>query len=794
MDFLHRFEPEGPWVIYAKQTSNQFVVETFYPKTADKCRAFLEKHAPTCNMYIGVNPPIKDMAKKTQREDLKEMRWLHVDVDSRAGEDVEDELFRIKGLMSEKRPTILPEPTLVIYSGGGYWGLWRLEHPEPIGGSVERCEELHLYNMQLSQLLGGDNCHNLDRIMRLPGSVNFPDEKKLRKGRKVTLTKVEWFNDTTYPLDRFAKAVPLQTKEHGFSGATSKVDKVDVPGNVAKVQDVAELDQWKVPDRIKLIAWRGREGGLEIYGPKEGDNSRSAWLFDGVCGLIKAGVPDETIYSILMDSDWGISESILDKGSAAHKHAVRTMERAKQFSRDPVLAEMNDKYAVIGSIGGKCRIIQEVHDATVDRYRFVKQDYSNFEQFYRNRKIEVQGKDGPVYIPKGKWWFEHPERRQYEGLVFTPERDDPRYYNLWRGFAVEPRPGDCSLYLNHLRQVVCGGRDEYYEYLIKWMARAVQKPGEAGQVAVVLRGEQGTGKGIAIKCFGHLFGRHFLQIADSKHLVGNFNSHLRDVVALFADEAFFAGDKKHESILKTIVTEPHLMIESKGVDAEVAANCIHLMMASNSNWVVPAGDHERRYFVLDVKSDHRQDSTYFGAIMKQMENGGYEALLLHLKSIDLGDHKTWLYAFPRTKALDQQQDYTLSYEESWWYEKLKNGDLLNGTDGWPESVVKELLFTDWIEHAKRLNIQRRGTETAWNQFLKREIGGEFLVKQRWVQTKEYDERGVATVRKERKSVLLVPSLARCREIWDKNHGKRDWAIVEVDTTPNLPELPDKKPF
>ena len=37
-------------------------------------------------------------------------------------------------------------------------------------------------------------------------------------------------------------------------------------------------------------------------------------------------------------------------------------------------------------------------------------------------------------------------------------------------------------------------------------------------------------------------GQHALKISNAKHLVGNFNSHLRDCVFLFADEAFFAGD------------------------------------------------------------------------------------------------------------------------------------------------------------------------------------------------------------------------------------------------------------
>ena len=69
---------------------------------------------------------------------------------------------------------------------------------------------------------------------------------------------------------------------------------------------------------------------------------------------------------------------------------------------------------------------------------------------------------------------------------------------------------------------------------------------------------------------------------------------------LFADEAFFAGDRSHESILKALITEETLMIEPKGVDPFAVRNCLHLIMSSNNDWVIPAGADARRYFVLGV--------------------------------------------------------------------------------------------------------------------------------------------------------------------------------------------------
>ena len=98
-------------------------------------------------------------------------------------------------------------------------------------------------------------------------------------------------------------------------------------------------------------------------------------------------------------------------------------------------------------------------------------------------------------------------------------------------------------FLGHIRSNVCQGNQQYYVYLLGWMARLVQKPNQTGEVAIVLRGGKGVGKSFFAKHFGKLFGRHYLEVSNSSHLVGNFNAHLRDTVLLFADEAFYANDK-----------------------------------------------------------------------------------------------------------------------------------------------------------------------------------------------------------------------------------------------------------
>src|SRR5205814_1769665 len=86
--------------------------------------------------------------------------------------------------------------------------------------------------------------------------------------------------------------------------------------------------------------------------------------------------------------------------------------------------------------------------------------------------------------------------------------------------------------------------------------------------------------GLAAPAFGALFGQHFLHLSDARHLTGNFNAHLRDACVVFADEAFYAGDKQHEGQLKRLVTEPTLMIEPKFRNPAPARNCLHVIISS----------------------------------------------------------------------------------------------------------------------------------------------------------------------------------------------------------------------
>lgn len=682
IDFLRRFHPDTFWVLTAIIPDGKTETVTFTPEKANEAARWIEGHQGKRNLYFHVNPVRRPLDVKASKEDIARLAWLHVDIDPRPKEPEDprsaeqfwaDERERIHSLLTVKRPQTIPEPSFVIDSGGGYQGFWKLEPSDKleIGGDVAKAQELEAYNVQLEKVFQADHTHNCDRLMRLPGTINVPTEKKAKKGRKPALTRLIDYNGNTYSIEEFTPAVRVQTVGDALPGGRPKVK---ITGNVPDV-GTDELRDWArehgktINEHCLALIATGQDPLDPTKYP-----SRSEALFKVCCDLVRAEVPDEMIYAVITGSN-EIAASVRDKPNP-DSYALRQIERAHEEAIDPWLRKLNEKHAVILDIGGKCRIIREVWDPALKRTRISKQSFEDFRNGYRNRKVVVGHNDKGQSVEKaaGAWWVDHPQRRQYETIVFAPGQEVEDAFNLWRGFAVDSLPGDKhESFLAHLRDNVCSGNVEHFTYLVGWMARAVQEPDSPGEVAVVLRGKRGTGKSFFAKKFGHLFGRHFLQVSDSKHLVGSFNAHLRDAVLLLGDEAFFAGDKKHESVLKTLVTEEHLVIEGKGIDAEAAPNYTHLILASNEDWVVPAGLDERRFFVLEVGDGHKQDHDYFRTIQRDLDGGGYENLLHFLRTYDLSGFE--VRVVPDTKALRSQKAESLQGFERYLYELLWSGEL-----------------------------------------------------------------------------------------------------------------------
>jgi hypothetical protein len=220
VDMLERVRPGGPWLLSAIIPDG--VIKTVTARTADEVRKFISAHNGKRNLYFSVNPTRHAMDKKASKLDLAAIEYIHGDLDPRDDESPEDAKARFRAAIE----AYLLAAAEIIDSGNGVQALHRLAEPiilaEPVMrpdengelvlkfseenelkiAEVEGCAEL------LMQTLGSvAGTQNIDRILRLPGTINLPNAKKLRDGRTACATKSISFSSARHLFESFPKPI-----------------------------------------------------------------------------------------------------------------------------------------------------------------------------------------------------------------------------------------------------------------------------------------------------------------------------------------------------------------------------------------------------------------------------------------------------------------------------------------------------------------------------------------------------------------------------------------------------------
>lgn len=274
------------------------------------------------------------------------------------------------------------------------------------------------------------------------------------------------------------------------------------------------------------------------------------------------------------------------------------------------------------------------------------------------------------------------------GYTVRGERylDDPatrQHFNLWRGFAVEPRQGDWSLMREHLLRVVCGGNETYFNYFLDWLAQRVQRPWQIPGVAIVLFGKKGCGKSIVGKYFARIFGDHAEVMDKSHHVVGQFTNFAEDKLLVVLEEALFSKDPRHVNATKHMITSDKQTVEVK-YEQQRSVNCSPgFIFCSNSDEPVHVTPDERRFLALLVSPEKIGDKAYFTALCDQMDNGGVAAMLYDLQHRNISNFDP-MGDMPYTKYLSDMVLRSLEGEDRAMLNVLKTGEV-NG-NMWPEDT------------------------------------------------------------------------------------------------------------
>jgi hypothetical protein len=303
-------------------------------------------------------------------------------------------------------------------------------------------------------------------------------------------------------------------------------------------------------------------------------------------------------------------------------------------------------------------------------------------------------------------WLAHPQRRQYEGLVYAPGEPLPAdILNLWQGFAVEPVAGDVSLWLEVLTAQVPDENDRLY--VLRWLAWKIQNPGGVPDTTLIFVGAKGTGKNSLFDPVLLFFGHHGMLADDAELIAGRFTGHLMTLSFAVLDEAVFIGDPRQADRIKSRVTAKTMHYEQKGMDAVPGVNRCAYVMLTNHEHVWQATTDERRAVVLQVGEALRGKAEFWTNYHQWVLTTGTSALLHYLQQIDLTGFNPRV--IPKSEALRRQVELTALRTPvvAWWHQCLTEGVI-----HWRESSVdravnlSEAVETEIDGHALRLSYEQ----------------------------------------------------------------------------------------
>lgn len=353
-----------------------------------------------------------------------------------------------------------------------------------------------------------------------------------------------------------------------------------------------------------------------------------------------------------------------------------------------------------------------IQDSIIKK-NFTLSKFNKFKVNYCADKSTVAGfQDGAFFKPCFSLWnhyFLWENKRKMSRIDFYPSFEKQLFYNVYIPTIIVPskkiiKKDMIQPFIDHIEKIWCEGNIDHANFVLKWMAKCIQTPWDRTGSCIVLKGAEGCGKGIIVSHFlGNIIGGYnqdtgkfggFRPVVKDDELFGRFTNILEGCLLLYADEMTWGGDKKASGRLKALITEESVRIEHKGLGSYPMRSFINLMIASNEQWVIPAGENTRRYLVLEC------NNKYAGVQNKEIKE--YFDQLLSVPVQDVADflYQLDLTGFnskevPLTKALDEQKELGMDSSYTWLM------DHLSDPEGWNSDFQKKAevyhQYTDWCK-------------------------------------------------------------------------------------------------
>lgn len=281
--------------------------------------------------------------------------------------------------------------------------------------------------------------------------------------------------------------------------------------------------------------------------------------------------------------------------------------------------------------------------------------YMNRQQFLNSHghifitTIKADGKEGRKQLADAFWSMSVATR--LAGITFAPGEDlitkgdnGETLVNQWGGFKVEPDKARISQeevqpFLDYVFEVLASNDHKIRDYILQWLAHIFQRPAQKCKTAMVLVGLPGAGKSFLghTVVSGIIGAKHSAITNDVQRLTRGFNMNFTNKIFIQCDEATNNKQKGAAAILNSMITDPNITIEPKGVDAFEQPNHARFLFTSNDEndaIFIGHGTADRRYTIIKV-SDTRKDDLDYWTMMHEWASANLAKLHKYFLQIEI---------------------------------------------------------------------------------------------------------------------------------------------------------------
>ena len=362
---------------------------------------------------------------------------------------------------------------------------------------------------------------------------------------------------------------------------------------------------------------------------------------------------EKTLHKIIVNVSNGGKSMVFPKSSYYDENSMKNIEKytpcklkqladfggACQVKIRHINTDYKEEVAIYNSLTDKAKA--KVSEPQQYIFKYIAHTHTVKGGILNDMYInsDIDNKNNVCFVPYLKRDKNKAERNYkdclnlFTGFAYDDEsesRDDPRREDESRGDPSDnllpPSGWLCSRTRYNLKNYLCAGNEEFFNYFERYIAHILQYPKEIPGIMIIFSGAQGTGKDLLVEFLANMIGNNlYLGIGKMADLFSNFNSNHQGKLLVRINEISDKGIQfeKHDE-LKNLITATKVRIESKGIDAYEHEHLARYIGFSNKANIIQLENSDRRMAMIttddSMSSPSPDNRDYFLKILEEKKD------------------------------------------------------------------------------------------------------------------------------------------------------------------------------